>query len=74
MDKIEHKQQKVSKDVGTLNAVLKKSASLLSQPEELIDVTMVSFCVDRFNQIIKDCEENEQYRINLAQVCHSESN
>jgi len=67
--KVEHKQVEVSKDVGTLNASLSKVASLLKRPEELLEVASVSFCVDHLNRIIKD--DNENHRINLAQVTFS---
>ncbi|MCK4824121.1 hypothetical protein KA005_50680, partial [bacterium] len=71
LKKVEHKHIKVLKDVGTLNGMLKKSASLLKHPAKLIDVTTVSFCVDHFNHIITDNEENDQHRVNLAQVTFS---
>ena len=71
LEKIEHRQGEVSKDVGTLDASLYKAASLLKQPEELLDVAAVSFCVDRLNRIIEDDNADEEHRIDLAQVTFS---
>ncbi len=70
---IESRHQEIAKDVGTLNATLNTAASLLTQPSELIDVKSISLCVDHFNHIIEDCEENDQYRINLAQITFGEN-
>ncbi len=73
LKEIENTHSEVSKDVGTLDATLKKAASILIQPSELIEVSRLSFCVDRFNQIIKDNAENEEFRVNLAQITFSEN-
>jgi len=71
LEKVEHRHGEVSKDVGTLDAFLSKTASLLKQPAELIDVAAVSLCVDRLNHLIEDDASNDEHRINLAQVTFS---
>jgi DNA-directed RNA polymerase subunit L len=71
LEKIEHKQHELSKDTGTLDAFLKKAASLLEQPADLIDVAAISVCVDRLNRVIEDPDSTDEDRIELAQVTFS---
>lgn len=71
--KLEVRHKKVMQDVGTLNAFLKTTASVLKKPAELIDVKALSLSVDHFNHIVTGSEANEKNRIDLAQITFSEN-
>lgn len=71
--RIEHQHIEISKDVGTLNGVLKKAGNLLKNPAELIEVSTLSFCLDRFNRMMSDNEKLDNNRVNLAEITFSKT-
>ena len=68
LEKIEHSQAMITKDVGTLDASLSSTVSLLKQPEQLLNVEPLSFCIDPLNQVIENENKCEAHRVNLAQI------
>jgi len=53
---------------GTLSDVLRHVVSLLSEPENLIQVTPFTLCLDRMNRLIEPREPDHDQLITLAQV------
>ena len=60
-----------TRDVGTLNSMLDKAASLLKNPEKLIEVNTISLCIDRLNRLIESETTSEEDKVNLAQITFS---
>jgi DNA-directed RNA polymerase subunit L len=60
-----------TRDIGTLNSMLDKAVSLLKKPEELIDVTTISLCIDRLNRLVDSENASEEDKVNLAQITFS---
>lgn len=57
---------------GTLSDVLQHVVSLLSEPENLIQVTPFTLCLDRMNRLIEPREPDRDQLITLAQVNFAE--
>ncbi|TNG01997.1 MAG: hypothetical protein EP297_01695 [Gammaproteobacteria bacterium] len=68
---IEEKYSDVHEEVGTLDAFLEQTASLLMQPAKLIDVEEIHMYLDKMNRLIESHGEEEGKRINMAQVTFS---
>ena len=66
--KVEHHIGQIKQDIGTLDTFLEKTVDLLDRPEEMLNVSGISLCVDRLNRLIADKPENRQDCIQLAQV------
>lgn len=53
---------------GTLSDVLQHVVTLLSAPEDLIDVAPFTLCLDQMNHLVETREADHDQRITLAQV------
>jgi len=53
---------------GTLSDVLRHVVALLSKPENLVEVTPFTLCLDRMNRLVRPQEPNHAQLITLAQV------
>ena len=71
LNEVKTSHDHTTRDIGTLNSMLDKVASLLKNPEKLIDVTAVSLCIDRLNRLIESKTANEEDKVNLAQITFS---
>ena len=70
---IQISQDETTCNIGTLNSTLDKTASLLDNPEELVNVSTISLCIDRLNHLVDDDSGNDEDRVNLAQVTFSDN-
>lgn len=68
MDSLEAACAEVKENVGTLDALLGQVASLLSRPEELIQVSPVTLRLDRMNRIVGQGPSARNDPIRLAEV------
>lgn len=68
LNKVEDKLGQMQQDVGTLNSFLEKVVKMLCEPDQLLDVSGISLCVDRMNRLIQGEAAKEADRINLGQV------
>lgn len=68
MDTLDAQCAEVKENVGTLDALLGQVASLLSRPEELIQVSPVTLRLDRMNRIVGQGPSARDNPIRLAEV------
>lgn len=65
---VEQECSDIRERFGTLSDVLRHVVTLLSEPEDLIDVTPFTLCLDQMNRLVKSSEADHDQRISLAQV------
>jgi len=71
LQEVEKRQSLVSRDMATLDDYLKKAATLLKQPSDLLNVEGIKLCTDRLNRVIEDNNVDKESCINLAQITFS---
>jgi|GEM_PF-3400053 len=73
LEEIKASHNETTRDIGTLNSMLDKTASLLEHPEELVNVSAISLCIDRLNHLVENGAGNDENRVDLAQVTFSDN-
>jgi hypothetical protein len=68
LGKVGHHLDQLKQDIGTLDAFLDKVAELLDRPSELLQVSTITFSLDRLNRLLEEGSAKESDRISLAQV------
>ncbi len=73
LGKVEHHLGRIKEDIGTLDAFLDKVVACLDKPSELLQVSTITFSLDRLNRLVQENAAKQADRISLAEVAFGDN-